>query len=306
MPIYAGEDGSPQLYTPSSASTDTTTFPPTNFPLPFPSHQRQLSQQSQQSSRNGTGGGGGGGEKHPHEVAPVPQVGGRAPQSEQIRFPAAKPTVILFLRHCGCPFAEKAFRTLTSLSATHPNLHFLAVSHSSPSDTDAWVIDVGGEWEADVIVDESRLLYAQWGLGTTSTWYAYKPWALWNTYKLGVAEGIWGRKEKPRAASVGSNDSSSHEGGGGKGDGKKEMSVHERTGGTYSSGSVWQMGGAFAVDRMGFVRWVGVPADASEVPDLKRAVEVLEEQYGGPTPTGHRRSGSAVSSLKKKKTDGKA
>lgn len=302
MPIYAGEDGSPQLYTPSSTgSSDTTTFPPITtsiFPLPFPSHQRQLSQHSQQQGQqhntrpNDTTGG----EKHPHEVAPVPQVGGRAPQSEQIRFPAAKPTVILFLRHCGCPFAEKAFRILTSLSATHPNLHFLAVSHSSQSDTDAWVIDVGGEWEADLIVDESRLIYAQWGLGTTSTWYAYKPWALWNTYKLGVAEGIWGRKEKPRAASVGS-DSSGH--------GGKEMSVHERTGGTYSSGSVWQMGGAFAVDRMGFVRWVGVPQDASEVPDLKRAVEVLEEQYGGPTTGNHRRSGSAVSSLKKKK-DGKA
>ncbi|KAK3401276.1 hypothetical protein B0T20DRAFT_165037 [Sordaria brevicollis] len=299
MPIYAGEDGTPQLYTPSSASADITTFPPTNFPLPFPSHQRQLSQHSQQSQYNNSRSKNDS-EKHPHEVAPVPQVGGRAPQSEQIRFPAAKPTVILFLRHCGCPFAEKAFRTLTSLSATHPNLHFLAVSHSSPADTDAWVIDVGGEWEADVIVDESRLLYAQWGLGTTSTWYAYKPWALWNTYKLGVAEGIWGRKEKPRAASVGSNDSH------GSGKGGKEMSVHERTGGTYSSGSVWQMGGAFAVDRMGFVRWVGVPADASEVPDLKRAVEVLEEQYGG--PPGHRRSGSAVSSLKKAKTktDGKA
>ncbi|CCC05892.1 unnamed protein product [Sordaria macrospora k-hell] len=186
---------------------------------------------------------------------------------------------------------EKAFRILTALSVSHPNLHFLAVSHSSPQDTDAWVIDVGGEWEADVIVDESRALYAQWGLGTTSTWYAYKPWALWNTYKLGVAEGIWGRKEKPRAASVGSNSSDDHSGDG------KGMSVHERTGGTYSSGSVWQMGGAFAVDRMGFVRWVGVPQDASEVPDLKRAVEVLEEQYGGP--------GQGNGSVKSKK-NGKA
>ncbi|EGO57705.1 hypothetical protein NEUTE1DRAFT_81510 [Neurospora tetrasperma FGSC 2508] len=251
MPVYAGEDGSPQLYTPSSASYDTTTFPPINVNPP--------QAQSQPNRQHDP-------EKQPHEVSPVPLVGGRAPQSEQIRFPSAKPTVVLFLRHCGCPFAEKAFRLLTALSVSHPNLHFLAVSHSSPSDTDAWVIDVGGEWEADVIVDESRALYAKWGLGTTSTWYAYKPWALWNTYKLGVAEGIWGRKEKPRAASVG-------------------------------SGSVWQMGGAFAVDRMGFVRWVGVPADASEVPDLKRAVEVLEEQYGGP--------GQGTGSVKVKK-NGKA
>ncbi|KAH7632222.1 hypothetical protein B0T09DRAFT_337398 [Sordaria sp. MPI-SDFR-AT-0083] len=254
MPIYAGEDGTPHLYTPSSASSDTTTFPPTIPPNAQSQHNRHDA------------------EKHPHEVAPAPQVGGRAPQSEQIRFPSAKPTVILFLRHCGCPFAEKAFRILTALSVSHPNLHFLA-------------------WEADVIVDESRALYAQWGLGTTSTWYAYKPWALWNTYKLGVAEGIWGRKEKPRAASVGSNSSDDHSGDG------KGMSVHERTGGTYSSGSVWQMGGAFAVDRMGFVRWVGVPQDASEVPDLKRAVEVLEEQYGGP--------GQGNGSVKSKK-NGKA
>ncbi|EAA27766.1 hypothetical protein GE21DRAFT_4285 [Neurospora crassa] len=279
MPVYAGEDGSPQLYTPSSASYDTTTFPPININPP--------QAQSQPNRQHDP-------EKQPHEVSPVPLVGGRAPQSEQIRFPSAKPTVVLFLRHCGCPFAEKAFRLLTALSVSHPNLHFLAVSHSSPSDTDAWVIDVGGEWEADVIVDESRALYAKWGLGTTSTWYAYKPWALWNTYKLGVAEGIWGRKEKPRAASVGSNSSAGDGHGHGEG---KEMTVHERTGGTYSSGSVWQMGGAFAVDRMGFVRWVGVPADASEVPDLKRAVEVLEEQYGGP--------GQGTGSVKVKK-NGKA
>ncbi|KAK1781771.1 hypothetical protein QBC45DRAFT_39639 [Copromyces sp. CBS 386.78] len=279
MPIYAGEDGVPQLYTPSSASSDTTTFPPT-----IPANA-----QSQHNRHDA--------EKHPHDVAPVPQVGGRAPQSEQIRFPSAKPAVILFLRHCGCPFAEKAFRILTALSISHPNLHFLAVSHSSPQDTDAWVVDVGGGWEADVIIDESRALYAQWGLGTTSTWYAYKPLALWNTYKLGVAEGIWGRKEKPRAASVGSNSSAEGGNGHGHGDGKG-MSVHERTGGTYSSGSVWQMGGAFAVDRMGFVRWVGVPQDASEVPDLKRAVEVLEEQYGGP--------GQGNGSVKSKKKNEKA
>lgn len=126
MPIYAGEDGSPQLYTPSSASYDTTTFPPTPIP------PRPQSQHNRQHDA----------EKHPHEVAPVPIMGGRAPQSEQIRFPSAKPTVILFLRHCGCPCKFSLLSPppslfhlpcliLFPLSSLFPSLYPLSLSHLS-------------------------------------------------------------------------------------------------------------------------------------------------------------------------------
>lgn len=37
------------------------------------------------------------------EVAGVPKVGAAAPSSDEIPLPDGKPTVIVFLRHCGCP-----------------------------------------------------------------------------------------------------------------------------------------------------------------------------------------------------------
>jgi hypothetical protein len=37
------------------------------------------------------------------EVAPVPRVGDKAPVSGKLNLPHDKPTVIVFLRHCGCP-----------------------------------------------------------------------------------------------------------------------------------------------------------------------------------------------------------
>lgn len=37
------------------------------------------------------------------DVAPVPKVGSRAPSSLQLMLPNARPTLVVFLRHCGCP-----------------------------------------------------------------------------------------------------------------------------------------------------------------------------------------------------------
>lgn len=84
------------------------------------------------------------------------------------------------------------------------------------------MIEVGGEWEVEVLVDDGRALYAQWGLGEAgSAWYNMNPWALYSAYRLGRDEGIWG-------TAVEAGD---------------------------TTGSRYQMGGAFAVDADGFVRW---------------------------------------------------
>lgn len=37
------------------------------------------------------------------QVAPVPKVGEPAPQHEKLKLDQGKPTIIVFLRHCGCP-----------------------------------------------------------------------------------------------------------------------------------------------------------------------------------------------------------
>jgi hypothetical protein len=50
----------------------------------------------------------------PIEIAPAPVLGTKAPASNKLRLPAldGRPSVVVFLRHCGCPctsFAEKHF-----------------------------------------------------------------------------------------------------------------------------------------------------------------------------------------------------
>ncbi|KAK4224749.1 hypothetical protein QBC38DRAFT_287404 [Podospora fimiseda] len=173
-------------------------------------------------------------------VPPVPKVGDLAPSlGRDITFPYEKPVIVVFLRHCGCPFAEKTFKLFTNFSTHHPEVQCVAVSQSSVRETDNWIIQVGGEWEVHVIVDEHRDLFKRWGLGETSTWYAVNPWTLWRVYKLGTEEGIW-----------------------------------NRTGN--ETGSRWQMGGAFAIDASGFVRWSKPAETADEIVSFHEAVKALK------------------------------
>ncbi|KAF2240719.1 hypothetical protein BU26DRAFT_586724 [Trematosphaeria pertusa] len=55
-----------------------------------------------------------------------PSVGQEAPSSSKLAIPAAdgKPTVVTFLRYCGCPFAEKTFLGLRTVASQHPDVHF--------------------------------------------------------------------------------------------------------------------------------------------------------------------------------------
>ncbi|KUI58806.1 hypothetical protein VP1G_06094 [Cytospora mali] len=176
----------------------------------------------------------------PKEVAPLPKVGEPAPTHDKLKPAPDKPTIIVFLRHCGCPFAEKAFRNLTAFSNKHhPQIHCIAVSHSDQQATDDWVEHVGGAWETEVVVDEERDVYAAWGLGLSSYWHAIGPFSIYNAVQLGKNEGIWNR--------------------------------------TTESGTRWQVGGAFAVDKKGVVKWVSVARTASEVPDMDAALRALIE-----------------------------
>lgn len=90
-----------------------------------------------------------------------------------------------------------------------------------------------------MVVDDEREIYAAWGLGLSSYWHAMGPGNLYSAVQLGKSEGIWNR--------------------------------------TVESGTRWQTGGAFAVDRGGKVRWVSVARTASDVPDLGAALKALLE-----------------------------
>ncbi|KAI9740666.1 MAG: hypothetical protein M1818_004630 [Claussenomyces sp. TS43310] len=174
-------------------------------------------------------------------TATPPVIGSQAPSSAKLQLPAAdgKPTIITFLRHCGCPFSEKNFLDLRKVAGQHPEAHFIAVSHSDQESTDKWVSAVGGEWATSVIVDHERELYGAWGLGICSTWHLMNPWSMYSLYQLGKQENIWNRPTE--------------------------------------SGSRWQTSGSFAVDGNGVVRWAEVAQSGDHMPDfaeLLRAVVV--------------------------------
>jgi hypothetical protein len=123
------------------------------------------------------------------------------------------------------------------LSSEHPEVSFIAVSHSNQEATDKWVVLVGGEWNVNVIVDAEREVYARWGLGVSSTWHVLNPWSFYKFYRMAKDEKI---SNKPT-----------------------------------ESGNRWQTAGSFAVDGNGVVRWVRVAKSADDLPDFKEALTAL-------------------------------
>ncbi|KAJ6581909.1 hypothetical protein B0H19DRAFT_1207601 [Mycena capillaripes] len=169
---------------------------------------------------------------------PVPEIGSKAPWSDRLQpSPDGRPTVITFLRHCGCPFAEKTFKALRATAAHTPKVRFVAVSHSDQGATDRWLDAVGSSEGVEILVDADRTVFAQWGLGLSSFGHFLSPAGLWAAYRLGKDEGIWKRPTE--------------------------------------SGNRWQTSGSFAVDHEGIVKWGGAMRRADEVPNFEEAVERL-------------------------------
>ena len=134
--------------------------------------------------------------------------------------------------------AEKTFCDIRKVAGKNENINFVAISHSDEQSTENWVTAVGGAWDVEVIVDDKRELYGQWGLGTSSLWHVLNPWSLYNVYNLGKAEKIWNKPTE--------------------------------------SGSRWQTSGSFAVLADGVVAWASVANAADEIPDFNAALKVIE------------------------------
>ncbi|KAJ7210548.1 hypothetical protein GGX14DRAFT_626054 [Mycena pura] len=169
----------------------------------------------------------------------VPETGSKAPSSALLPMPSpdGNPTIVTFLRHCGCPFAEKTLKSLRAAAAGNTGIRFVAVSHSDRSATDRWLAAVRGDG-IEVICDPDRNVFAQWGLGVSSLAHFLRPAGIWAGYRLGRDEGIWNRPVE--------------------------------------SGTRWQTSGSFAVDAAGTVRWGGAMRRADEIPDFEAAVEIVK------------------------------
>jgi len=176
------------------------------------------------------------------EVAEIPALQTKAPNTPQLHLTPGQPTIIIFLRHCGCPFAEKTYLNLREAARAHKNISFKAISHSSGAATDAWLKSLpqhGSETSnLEMIVDEQTEIYRAWGLGVATYAHVLSPGSMYSLWKLGQSDNIWNRPTE--------------------------------------SGSRWQMGGFFAVDGEGVVRWGRAAERADDVTDFREAIEALE------------------------------
>jgi hypothetical protein len=96
-----------------------------------------------------------------YAVSDPPKIGEPAPRPAKLGLKDNKPTIIAFLRHCGCPFAEKTYLVLREAARKHVDIDFIAVSHSDEQSTHKWFKSIGEtENEPDnlrLVVDNERV-----------------------------------------------------------------------------------------------------------------------------------------------------
>ena len=173
---------------------------------------------------------------HTHEVCSVQPISSWSCNAKS-HVPCGYTSVILQMLTIAV--AERDFRSLDEIAARNPDIAFVAVSHSSEESTARWLDAIGGKGSVQVIVDESRQLYADWGLGPSSWSHVLSPGGLAAAYKLGKEKAIWNRPTE--------------------------------------SGSRWQTAGTFAMDRQRVVRWARKAERADEEPDWQAAIKVLKD-----------------------------
>lgn len=79
-------------------------------------------------------------------VSPLPEIGSKAPApvgSLDLSSGHGKPTLVAFVRHCGCPFAEKEVQLLGAEARNNEQLHVVIVQHSDEATTKSWFEDIG-------------------------------------------------------------------------------------------------------------------------------------------------------------------
>ncbi|ORY77759.1 hypothetical protein BCR37DRAFT_394847 [Protomyces lactucae-debilis] len=170
-------------------------------------------------------------------VSQLPQTGQKAPA-----FPhtlTGSPSLIVFLRHCGCPFSEVAFRSLDKVVGQYSNkINCYAISHATAEETQVWIdsLNLAHGKQIKIVIDTSRELYGQWGLGQTSLlhWLGYN--SLSSVWTLATQQGIRNRTTK---------------------------------------GTRWQQSGQFATDATGKLVFCQAAGTANEVADLKELANRL-------------------------------
>jgi hypothetical protein len=169
----------------------------------------------------------------PVDTAVPPALGTGVPDIPGLR--PGRAAVVAFLRHVGCPFAEATVRRMTALSAQHPTIDFIAVTHSPEAPSQHWCEAFGGAGGVQIVCDPGRARYAAWGVGLSDRRHFAGPDSLAALRRL-LDDGI-----------------------------------HNR----WASGNRWQAAASFAIDPGGVLRWRHFPRHAGELPPIDDAIAAV-------------------------------
>lgn len=168
------------------------------------------------------------------EVLPAPEPGERA-RELPVALALDRPAIVSFLRHTGCPFAERTMQMLRDGAAHAPEVQWIAVSHAPAEETERWSSAIGGHGDVVLASDPARGSYAAWGLARTSLGHFLGGDSLRAVVALS-RQGIRNR---------------------------------------HPAGTRWQSAGTFALDGEGVVRWRALPAHAGDLPDLEAGLAAV-------------------------------
>lgn len=80
---------------------------------------------------------------HP-QLSPLPTIGSPAPLPPKLGLSSySADTLIAFVRHCGCPFAEAEVKQLVKVANEESNLKIVIVAMSEERDAKEWFATVG-------------------------------------------------------------------------------------------------------------------------------------------------------------------
>jgi len=105
-------------------------------------------------------------------VCPVPVTGSQVSLENMFsvhqKLCPLAPTLLAFLRHTGCPFAERDIKKLRAWKQFNQDVQVIAVTHGDIGVRDAWLAEIGGAGALLAVHDTDRKLYGKWGLGYSS------------------------------------------------------------------------------------------------------------------------------------------
>jgi hypothetical protein len=86
---------------------------------------------------------------------------------------------------------------MRNATAQHPNVNFIAVSHSDQPSAEKWLEAIGGPGELHqalwLLLYAEREIFAKWGLGAVSWGHVLSLAGLLGVWKIGKEKGIWNR-----------------------------------------------------------------------------------------------------------------